>query len=63
MLILGYKSEKQMLVDLLLVEASPNTETKGGGWIEKTNLINKNGQLIDNNVLTCTRRRDVALQI
>lgn len=40
MLILGYKSEKQMLVDLLLVEASPNTETKGGGWIEKTNLIN-----------------------
>ena len=63
MLILGYKSEKQMLVDLLLVQAGPNTETKGGGWIEKTNLINKNGQLIDNNVLTCTRRRDVALQI
>lgn len=40
MLILGYKSEKQMLVDLLLVEVGPNTETKGGGWIEKTNLIN-----------------------
>lgn len=37
-LILGYKSEKQMLVDLLLVEACPNTETKGGGWIEQTNF-------------------------